>query len=148
MNSFINISKVQFVLLAVLFLSACDQSEPSKKIALGTERTSIGSWAEGLWEHVPKDSTLPDFRLSGEKITLGQCTFTANGLLSPDGAQVFLVSVSTSACPSEQHTKNIVLTQRPPCQALIDRYDSADEISQERARVSGLYRKEGYVEPH
>lgn len=54
MNSFINISKVQFVLLAVLFLSACDQREPSKKVALGTERTSIGSWAEGLWEHVPK----------------------------------------------------------------------------------------------
>lgn len=95
-----------------------------------------------------EDSTLPDFRLNGEKITLGQCTFTANGLLSPDETQVFLVSASTSACPSEQHTNNIVLTQQSPCQALIDRYDSADEISLGRARISGLYRKEGCVEPY
>ena len=99
MSRAVRFSVAPFVLLGVLFSGACNQNETSEKASSGIEKSVSGSWAEGTWNPSSKEQALPEFQLSGEKITLGQCAFSVQSLLSHDEKHAYIVLKRGSACP-------------------------------------------------
>ncbi|WAH58805.1 hypothetical protein LZ023_04280 [Pseudomonas silvicola] len=134
-------SRIVLSIFTAVLLTSCDQQDAPKKPTLGIEKTSIGSWAEGVWVHTPTEKALPKVSLQGNVATLDQCSFTVSNLLSPDGTQVFLAPDSQSTCPSEPHPSNITLTRKEPCSAVIERFESSEDLRKGPPINAGLYQK-------
>ncbi|MNQ86580.1 hypothetical protein D3C85_1017780 [compost metagenome] len=144
MNRFTSVLTVSPVLLTVLLGSGCDQKESSPKQSFEMDKTVIGTWAEGEWTTSESQNQAPlAFKISGDKLMLGGCTFSTQSLLSPIEKHAYLVLKQEGVCSVSPVPHSVTLNQKGSCQAQVELYASLSSVNKGVPEQSGVYTKAG-----
>lgn len=133
------------LLVATLWLSACDKpSEPHKPVA-GIEHPIAGSWFEGQWlAQSPSTSSSTLLTISAEGLRWGDCKVSGEGQVSINGKQATYAVTDGFGCISQDaKLTGLVLTQRGSCELQLEAYVSDVEIESGAPAIRRTYLKSG-----
>lgn len=147
MKRFTSVLTVSSVLFAVLLSSGCDQKESFPKQSIGTDKTVIGTWAEGEWTTSDSQNQAPlAFKISGDKLILAGCTFSTQSLLSAIEKHAYLVLQPEGSCSVSPVPHSVTLNRKGNCQAQVELYASLSSVNKGVPEQSGIYTKAGCIE--
>ncbi|MNF71577.1 hypothetical protein D3C84_535290 [compost metagenome] len=147
MKRFTGVLTVSLVLFIALLGSGCDKKEPSAKQSFETDKTVAGTWAEGEWRISEPQNQVPSiFQISGDKLTLGGCSFTTQSLVSPVEKHAFLALKQEGACTMSPIPNSVTLNRKGNCQAQVEMYASLSSVDKGTPEQSGIYTETGCSE--